>query len=593
MEPKNKKLIMEFRKILPKKCSVNVERYSYLSNQELKEIIDQFDIFFQLVLQLHLFMPKNSKSVELSNMITKILSRKESVQFMYNLTPVKVYLNDFNIYRQHMLRTLKEKERKQLPIKMNVEDSFWKKIYDKILEKAREVDVYMDLPKIVVNPGAVFPREGKHLEEAIEEQIETIAKKKKNRELGFDDDGCIANKEIREEYIKIRIEEDVCNIREVEVCQYELELWKKEIFFEFYPQSSILQAPVLETYDVLHTISKLPGINNRDKTKFLKLLTPLFSKQYIPIFHKKGLKISTSYKFSHLDDCLLLMGLNRFGTKNFGLVQNIFLPHKTVNEIKNRYKNCTRFKSIHNIIKHWKYKQTIPLTRLEEINFEKARRWFGYNNYNLIQKYFLPNRNCRFLKLNFENDSKLLGKRSQMELSETENRKIRNDINFELFRLNYPQERTRLAIICEDKEYQKKQMRIYNMMSDTIAEKPTQRRRRKKRQRRDKRPGDKLREPADAQATQKWKTGVAEAKEKKKKSLNKIQLLDKRYFKKSKAQPQEKRTINVQSSQVESKEVWVLQPTIEELDQARSLFLSKSPNYSESKGKFYEIFDMN
>ena len=50
-----------------------------------------------------------------------------------------------------------------------------------------------------------------------------------------------------------------------------------------------------------------------------------------------------------------------------------------------------------------------------------------------------------------------------MELTESEKKKIQNDINFELFRLNYPQERTRLAIICEDKEYQKKKMRIYNM----------------------------------------------------------------------------------------------------------------------------------
>lgn len=581
---------MEFRKILPKKSSMNIERYSYLSNQELKEIIDQFDIFFQLVLQLHLFMPKNSKSVELSNLMTKILSRKESVQFMYNLSPVKVYLNDFNIYRQHMLRTLKEKERKNLPVNLSIEDNCWKEIYDKILERAREADLYMDLPKIALRPTPA--EEGKNLEEAIEEQIETIAKKKRNRELGFDDDGCIANKEIKEEYFKIKIEEDVCNVREVQVCQYELELWKKEIFFEFYPQSSILQAPVLETYDVLHTISKLPRINNRDKTKFLKLLTPLFNKQYIPIFHKKGLKISTSYKFSHLDDCLLLMGLNRFGTKNFGLIQNIFLPHKTVNEIKNRYKNCTRFKSIHNIIKHWKYKQTLPLTPLEEINFEKARRWFGYNNYNLIQKYFLPNRNCRFLKLNFENDSKLLGKRAQMELTESEKKKIQNDINFELFRLNYPQERTRLAIICEDKEYQKKKMRIYNMMTDAANEKTMPRKKKRRRAKKEKKE-KKTTELFNFENNE----GIWEAEmpttSRRKKILNKIELLDKHYFK-NPQKKKEKFEINVQSSMKDSAaEVWVLEPTIEELDNAQSVFLANSSDYSEHEGKIFEKFIMN
>jgi hypothetical protein len=289
------------------------------------------------------------------------------------------------------------------------------------------------------------------------------------------------------------------------------------------------------------------------------------------------------------------MGLNRFGTKNFGLVQNIFLPHKTVNEIKNRYKNCTRFKSIHNIIKHWKYKQTFPLTHLEEINFEKARRWFGYNNYNLIQKYFLPNRNCRFLKLNFENDSKLIGKRSQMELTDVENRKVQNDINFELFRLNYPQERTRLAIICEDKEYQKKQMRIYNMMSDTIIEKPVQRRKRRKRQKKEKKNPHKdsglfyLPESKDI-----WDLDFNKQKEKKKKKvLNKIQLLDKKYFKNNKkCEKKEKLKINIQSSHIDPDNIWVMEPTIQELDKATSLFLEQSSQYSENNKSIYEVFNM-
>ena len=558
---------MEFRKILPKKSSANVERYWYLSNQELKEIIDQFDIFFQLVLQLHLFMGKNSKSVELSNMLTRILSKKESVQFLYNLTPVKVYLNDFNIYRQHILRTLREREARRIELQPKREDFFWKKVYDKILERAREFDLQMDLPDVkAVSKG----KQGRTLEEEIERQIDSIAKKQRDRELGFDDDGCIAHKELKEEYIKIRVEEDVVDAREVEVCQYELELWKKELFFEFYPQSSVLQAPVLETFEVLDTITNLPRINDRDKSKFLKLLGPLFSRQYIPVFHKKGLKISTSYKFSHLDDCLLLMGLNRFGTKNFALIQGIFLPRKSVNEIKNRYKNCTRFKSIHNIIKHWKYKQTVPLTRLEEINFEKGRRWFGYNNYNLIQKYFLPNRNCRFLKLNFEHNQKLLGKRAQVELTDAEKRKVANDINFELFRLNYPQERTRLALVCADKEFEKKQIRIYSMISEPVQEQslPKKRRRRAKKQKKRAARGG-------------WE----------KKVYSKAKLLDRKIFS-GKGRPKEEFQIDFRSAGLEN-QLWVLEPEEEEMESALETFVSgSSGRWNPHREQLYEVMHL-
>ena len=95
------------------------------------------------------------------------------------------------------------------------------------------------------------------------------------------------------------------------------------------------------------------------------------------------------------------------------MIQKYFLSFKSLDEIKNRFKNLTRFKSNMNIIKNWKILQIANLTTDEEMNLRKGKIWFGEENYALISKYFLPQRTAKFLRLNDNNDQKLAIKRSQ------------------------------------------------------------------------------------------------------------------------------------------------------------------------------------
>ncbi len=86
---------------------------------------------------------------------------------------------------------------------------------------------------------------------------------------------------------------------------------------------------------------------------------------------------------------------------------------KSTEEIKNRFKNLTRFKSHRNLIKNWKIANIAPLTDTEQANLEKGKIWFGEKNYVLIAKYFLPCRSPAFLSLHEGEDPKLLVKRNK------------------------------------------------------------------------------------------------------------------------------------------------------------------------------------
>lgn len=46
-------------------------------------------------------------------------------------------------------------------------------------------------------------------------------------------------------------------------------------------------------------------------------------------------------KFSPMDDNCLILGLQEFGYKNIEAIRHHWLPYKTSNEIKHRYKNLT------------------------------------------------------------------------------------------------------------------------------------------------------------------------------------------------------------------------------------------------------------
>ena len=54
-------------------------------------------------------------------------------------------------------------------------------------------------------------------------------------------------------------------------------------------------------------------------------------------------------KFTYLDDNLLLVGLREYGYKEMDLIKKQYLPSKTTNEIKHRYKNLTCAKADMNI----------------------------------------------------------------------------------------------------------------------------------------------------------------------------------------------------------------------------------------------------
>ena len=59
-------------------------------------------------------------------------------------------------------------------------------------------------------------------------------------------------------------------------------------------------------------------------------------------------------KFSHVDDNFLLLGLKQYGYKEIELIRQNWLPNKTSNEIRHRYKNMTCAKASDNLIKSWK-----------------------------------------------------------------------------------------------------------------------------------------------------------------------------------------------------------------------------------------------
>jgi len=62
----------------------------------------------------------------------------------------------------------------------------------------------------------------------------------------------------------------------------------------------------------------------------------------------------------------MLMGLKQFGYKRNSLIKLHWLPSKTENEIKHRYKNLTCGKAHENLIKKWKKRSLKPLNDEEK-----------------------------------------------------------------------------------------------------------------------------------------------------------------------------------------------------------------------------------
>ena len=316
------KLNFNFRKILPKKKSVFISPYNYLTNSQILEILEQFEIFIQLLIQNYLFIKNKDKKIEIHNLIDKINLQKNQFIFLNGLRTYDVYLVDFK-FGNNSLNTLRY--------------HIFNRI-DSISEDLKKLD-----PSLLEDTK-----------------------------------------------------------------KYSVESLQQIISFQMAPQVSVLQSPILEIISLINQALQ-KDINLNKKISLLKELVPFVNKRYIPVFLDSG----KSLKFNKIDDALLLNGLIKFSSKNLSLIHKNFLSHKTTEEIKNRFKNLTRFKSIKNKIKNWKITEIAPLTKVEMENLKKGKIWFGKENYTLISKYFLPRRTPRFLKLNDNKDAKLLVKRSQ------------------------------------------------------------------------------------------------------------------------------------------------------------------------------------
>ena len=108
-------------------------------------------------------------------------------------------------------------------------------------------------------------------------------------------------------------------------------------------------------------------------------------------------------KFSRSDDNMMILGLQEFGQKNIEQIRMHWLPRKTVNEIKHRYKNLTCQRVHDNMVKQWKHKQSQLLTEREFYLLCQGVKWFGEstNRWSLIAKIFLPGRTVKFIQVEF------------------------------------------------------------------------------------------------------------------------------------------------------------------------------------------------
>ena len=183
-------------------------------------------------------------------------------------------------------------------------------------------------------------------------------------------------------------------------------------------QYSFFQSPILDILPIITQFVNKKSFTKEETIKILKEFFPFINPLYLPIFNNKfkhnkkfnnniiNEKSKIKYfkkKFSIIDDNLLLIGLRNHGKKNLNYIQQLWLPFRTIEEIKNRIKNLTCNSAPQNIIKKNKILNETMLTIDEFYLFIKGLEWFGYKNkFNLISRYFLPERNSEFLE-NFFN----------------------------------------------------------------------------------------------------------------------------------------------------------------------------------------------
>ena len=108
-------------------------------------------------------------------------------------------------------------------------------------------------------------------------------------------------------------------------------------------------------------------------------------------------------KFNYVDDSLLLLGIYFHGKKNYETIKQLWLPARSTEEIKHRIKNLVCQNAPLNIIKKFKTMNENALNSKDFLKFLKGIQWFGLKNkWNLISRYFLPEKTSDYLENFFE-----------------------------------------------------------------------------------------------------------------------------------------------------------------------------------------------
>lgn len=194
-------------------------------------------------------------------------------------------------------------------------------------------------------------------------------------------------------------------------------------------QLSFFQPPILEILPILAQFVSKKCFTKEETIKILKEFFPFTNPLYLPITNKfkhcsanlgthsamkktetlsiennnttidNYLKKKIRRKFDSISDNLLLIGLKYHGKKNINAIQQLWLPSRSIEEIKHRIKNLTCQSAPDNIIKRHKKLNETMLNKEEFNLFLKGIEWFGCKNrWNVISRYFLPERSSEYLE---------------------------------------------------------------------------------------------------------------------------------------------------------------------------------------------------
>ena len=194
-------------------------------------------------------------------------------------------------------------------------------------------------------------------------------------------------------------------------------------------QLSFFQPPILEILPILVKFIIKRTFTREETIKILKDFFPFTNPLYFPISKKfrhstyiptinninndnnnvnnnevqNPGKKKMRKKFNYVDDSLLLLGIYFHGKKNYEIIKQLWLPQRSTEEIKHRIKNLVCQNAPLNIIKKYKTMNEKPLNQKDFLKFLKGIEWFGLKNkWNLISRYFLPEKTSDYLENFFE-----------------------------------------------------------------------------------------------------------------------------------------------------------------------------------------------